>query len=213
MDFFSSQNVEEPRREFRVRTVIESEADGIRIAWTLGQEERARHRGGQGSSCKLAPWRRSGRWSSGWKHQSDDTTFDARPRTGCTVGRPPAIGFTQGNRRRTRLLNGLDLFALSSKTEGHPLAVIEAMATGLPVFATRVGGIPDMIEDGRTGFLSPLDEAGLPSGWPRLSTRPNLGAPWARPHGPKRASDSHPRRWPGGTWRCIKAPGKVPRDP
>lgn len=59
------------------------------------------------------------------------------------------------------MLNGLDLFALSSKTEGHPLAVIEAMATGLPVFATRVGGIPDMIEDGRTGFLSPLDEAGF----------------------------------------------------
>jgi glycosyltransferase involved in cell wall biosynthesis len=57
-----------------------------------------------------------------------------------------------------RLLNGLDLFALSSSTEGHPIAVIEAMATGLPVLATNVGGIPEMIEDGKTGFLAPVDE-------------------------------------------------------
>jgi len=57
-----------------------------------------------------------------------------------------------------RLLNGLDLFALSSSTEGHPIAVIEAMATGLPVLATEVGGIPEMIEDGKTGFLAPVDE-------------------------------------------------------
>jgi glycosyltransferase involved in cell wall biosynthesis len=57
-----------------------------------------------------------------------------------------------------RLLNGLDLFALSSSTEGHPISVIEAMATGLPVLATKVGGIPEMIEDGKTGFLAPDDE-------------------------------------------------------
>jgi glycosyltransferase involved in cell wall biosynthesis len=57
-----------------------------------------------------------------------------------------------------RLLNGLDLFALSSSTEGHPISVIEAMATGLPVLATKVGGIPEMIEDGKTGFLAPVDE-------------------------------------------------------
>ena len=57
-----------------------------------------------------------------------------------------------------RLLNGMDLFALSSNSEGHPLSVIEAMATGLPVLATRVGGIPEMIEDDKTGFLAPAEE-------------------------------------------------------
>jgi len=57
-----------------------------------------------------------------------------------------------------RLLSGLDLFALSSKVEGHPIAVIEAMATGLPVLATKVGGVPEMIEDGTTGFLSQMED-------------------------------------------------------
>lgn len=57
-----------------------------------------------------------------------------------------------------RVLNGLDLFALSSKTEGHPLAVIEAMATSLPVLATRVGGLPEVIEHGVTGFLAEADD-------------------------------------------------------
>lgn len=58
----------------------------------------------------------------------------------------------------SRLLNGLDLFALSSTTEGHPISVIEAMATGLPVLSTNVGGIPEMLEDGKTGFLASVEE-------------------------------------------------------
>jgi len=57
-----------------------------------------------------------------------------------------------------RLLNGPDLFALSSTPERHPSSIIEAMATGLPVLATQVGGIPEMLEDGKTGFLAPVDE-------------------------------------------------------
>lgn len=60
------------------------------------------------------------------------------------------------------VLNALDVFAMSSDTEGLPLVVLEAMATGLPVVSTSVGGIPNVIEEGGTGFLVPAaDEAGL----------------------------------------------------
>jgi glycosyltransferase involved in cell wall biosynthesis len=54
-----------------------------------------------------------------------------------------------------QLLGGADVFLLTSISEGIPLTVIEAMATGIPVVATRVGGVPEVIEDGQTGWLAP----------------------------------------------------------
>lgn len=57
-------------------------------------------------------------------------------------------------------LAAFDLYVCSSRSEGVPMAMLEAMAMGLPTVSTQVGGIESVIEDGRTGFLiSPENES------------------------------------------------------
>jgi L-malate glycosyltransferase len=54
-----------------------------------------------------------------------------------------------------RILSAADVFLLTSKSEGIPLTVIEAMAARLPVVATNVGGMSEVVENERTGLLAP----------------------------------------------------------
>ena len=56
------------------------------------------------------------------------------------------------------MLNAADVFVLSSDYEGNPLAVLEAMAAGLPVISTAVGGVPELVEGG-CGLLVPPGDA------------------------------------------------------
>jgi glycosyltransferase involved in cell wall biosynthesis len=58
-----------------------------------------------------------------------------------------------------RLMSAFDVFALPSQSEGLPMVVPEAMATALPVLSTAVGGVPEVIEQGATGFLVPPGNA------------------------------------------------------
>ena len=68
-----------------------------------------------------------------------------------------------------------DIFAFPSFMEASPNAVIEAMAAGLPIVATRVGGIPEVIEHEHSGVLVPPgDDRALAAGILRLIERPDV---------------------------------------
>jgi glycosyltransferase involved in cell wall biosynthesis len=58
------------------------------------------------------------------------------------------------------ILRASDVFVLSSRVEGNPLSVMEAMAAGLPVVSTAVGGVPELVRAGETGLLVPSEDAG-----------------------------------------------------
>jgi glycosyltransferase involved in cell wall biosynthesis len=58
------------------------------------------------------------------------------------------------------ILRASDVFVLSSRWEGNPMSVMEAMAAGLPVVSTAVGGVPELVREGETGLLVPSEDAG-----------------------------------------------------
>ena len=65
----------------------------------------------------------------------------------------PNAWFTGNRSDVPQLLALMDVFVLPSKNEGISNTILEAMATGLPVIATRVGGNPELVTDGVNGFL------------------------------------------------------------
>jgi sugar transferase (PEP-CTERM/EpsH1 system associated) len=80
-----------------------------------------------------------------------------------------------------RLLSAMDVFVLPSLKEAMPIALLEAMAMRLPVIATTVGGVPEIVDDGKTGLLvAPGDEADLHCALHRLADDPALMSTLAR---------------------------------
>jgi glycosyltransferase involved in cell wall biosynthesis len=72
---------------------------------------------------------------------------------------PDTIAFLGSRSDVDDLLEASDFFVLPSVTEGMPLSVLEAMAHALPIVASRVGGLPELIDDEQHGLLVPADDA------------------------------------------------------
>ncbi len=73
------------------------------------------------------------------------------------------------------LMKASDLFALSSAHEAAPMSILEAMAAGLPVLATNVGGIPELVVDQVTGRLvPPSDPSAMAEALAVLAADPSL---------------------------------------
>jgi len=76
------------------------------------------------------------------------------------LGLDGALRFLGWRHDLPALYADLDLLALSSRNEGTPVCLLEAMAAGVPVVAAAVGGVPDLVQDRVTGRLTPPQDAG-----------------------------------------------------
>ncbi len=75
------------------------------------------------------------------------------------LGLTDAVRFLGWRADIDRLYADIDVVALTSRNEGSPVALIEAMASGVPVVSTEVGGVADVVEHGVSGLLAPMDDA------------------------------------------------------
>ncbi|HEV7148901.1 MAG TPA: glycosyltransferase [Pedococcus sp.] len=103
-----------------------------------------------------------------------------------SAGRARALGISDrvrllGNREDVpELLPAFDVFAMSSRYEGLPCAIVEAQACGIPVVATWVNAVSDAVVPGVTGLLvAPQDPAQLAGALDHALTHPRQAAAWA----------------------------------
>jgi glycosyltransferase involved in cell wall biosynthesis len=82
-----------------------------------------------------------------------------------------------------------DVLALSSYTEGLPNVVLESLAAGVPVVATAVGGTPEVVEDGKSGYLVPPGDASALAGRIRDALASEAGRRVLGAHGRERIRD------------------------
>ncbi len=75
------------------------------------------------------------------------------------LGLADAVTFTGFLRDLCPVYSDLDLVVISSNNEGTPVSIIEALAAGVPVVSTAVGGVPDLLDGGRLGTLVPPGDA------------------------------------------------------
>jgi glycosyltransferase involved in cell wall biosynthesis len=92
-------------------------------------------------------------------------------------GRVRFLGWVTGPEALAPLYNAAECLVLPSRSEGFPTVVGEAMACGTPVLASRVGGVPELVVEGETGWLIPPgDDAALAAALSRVLARPKEAA-------------------------------------
>lgn len=103
----------------------------------------------------------------------DGMAAEALHRLSASLGNP--VVFTGICRDKRAFLKDLDVFVSCSDFEGAGIGAMEAMAAGVPVVATRVGGIPEIVQDGKTGLLLPPNDVdALCSATDKLLSNPLL---------------------------------------
>lgn len=72
------------------------------------------------------------------------------------------------------LFRAFDVFVLSSRTEGTPMVLLEAMRAGIPIVATRVGGVPDVLTEKEATLVPPENPAAMADAIRRIRAEPDL---------------------------------------
>lgn len=125
-----------------------------------------------------------------------------------TLGLGDAISFCGYRKDISEVLAAVDVVAMPSEREGFGLAALEAITAGKPVVATRVGGLPEIIIDGETGFLVELnDQTGLARALLQLLKDPQRLARQreaCRHHAQKFAVEKHVKLLENLYWRLAR---------
>ncbi|MDQ2976854.1 MAG: glycosyltransferase [Acidobacteriota bacterium] len=90
------------------------------------------------------------------------------------------VGYYTDTLGRSSFLSSLDVFVLPSLAEGTPNSIIEAMTHGLPIIASAVGGIPDLLSEESGILVPPGDDVALAQAMERLASDPDLRARMGR---------------------------------
>lgn len=110
----------------------------------------------------------------------DGAERDAVRARAASLGVAPQITWHGVVPNAGQLLAAFDVLVLSSRTEGTPMVVLEAMAAGVPIVATHVGGIPDMLSSREALLVAPDDPAALAAAIRAVRADPAAAAERAR---------------------------------